>query len=247
MVLLKGGWVPRILVIDDDENSITSIKDLLEFEGFDVLISGSYRDAEIRIFNETFDTVIIDLFSQGYDGVELIKQLRKINKIIPIIAISEKIKEEDKVFSLNLGADDFITKPFSTMELLARIRAHLRKINVIKSGALASMGSLYGYEPVTIKIGDSLVYLDKMILKHNSTEEPLTPKELGIIRLLFKNRGKVVPRDVMMKEIWGEGIFVTERVIDTNVVSIRKKIGDIGRKPKYIKTVFGVGYKMVEY
>jgi two-component system alkaline phosphatase synthesis response regulator PhoP len=109
------------------------------------------------------------------------------------------------------------------------------------------MGALNGYEPVTIKIGESLIYLDKMILKRNEQEEPLTPKELGIIRLLFKNRGKVVSRDLMMKEIWGDGVYVTERVIDTNVVSIRKKIGDMGRKPKFIKTVFGVGYKMVEY
>ncbi len=239
--------MPRVLVIDNDKNSFTSVKDILEFEGFEVFISTTGKDAEMRVLNETYDTVIIDLFSPAYNGVELIKQLRKINKIVPIIAVSERTKEEDKVFGLNLGADDFITKPFSMMELLARIRAHLRKINMIKSGTLTSMGALNGYEPVTIKIGDSLIYLDKMILKHNDLEEPLTPKELGIIRLLYKNRGKVVSRDVMMKEIWGDGIYVTERVIDTNVVSIRKKIGDTGRKPKYIKTVFGVGYKMVEY
>jgi two-component system alkaline phosphatase synthesis response regulator PhoP len=239
--------MPRVLVIDDDENSVNSIKDTLEFEGFEVFTSGTFADAQVRALNETYDAIIIDLFSPAVGGIELVKSLRKINKIIPIIAVSEKTKEEDSVFGLNLGADDFIGKPFSTMELLARLRAHLRKINFIKAGALAGMGALNGYEPVTIKIGESLIYLDKMILKRNEQEEPLTPKELGIIRLLFKNRGKVVSRDLMMKEIWGDGVYVTERVIDTNVVSIRKKIGDMGRKPKFIKTVFGVGYKMVEY
>jgi two-component system alkaline phosphatase synthesis response regulator PhoP len=239
--------MPRVLVIDGDKNLAGSIKDNLEFEGFETFISVSGKDAEVRVLNEAYDAVIVDIFSEVFDGISLIKQLRKINKIIPIIALSDRTKEEDKVFGLNLGADDFMTKPLSVMELLARLRAQLRKINIIKSGALSSIGALSGYEPVTIKIGDSLVFLDKMIVRNNDREEPLTPKELGIIRLLYKNRGKVVSRDVMMKEIWGEGVFVTERVIDTNVVSIRKKIGDVGRKPKFIKTVFGVGYKMVEY
>ncbi len=239
--------MPRVLVIDSDKNLAVSIKDSLEFEGFETFISTNGKDAELRVMNETYDAVIMDIFSTVFDGIELLKELRKVNKIIPVIAVSERIKEEDRVFGLNLGADDYIAKPVSIMELLARLRAQIRKINVIKSGALSSIGTLNGYEPVTIKIGDSLIFLDKMIVKRNEQEEPLTPKELGIIRLLYKNRGKVVSRDVMMKEIWGEGVFVTERVIDTNVVSIRKKIGDFGRKPKFIKTVFGVGYKMVEY
>jgi two-component system alkaline phosphatase synthesis response regulator PhoP len=239
--------MPRVLVIEGDKNLAISIKDGLEFEGFETFISTNGKDAEIRALNETYDSVIVDIFSDVFDGIDLIKQLRKINKVIPIIAISGRTKEEDKVFGLNLGADDYMTKPLSLMELLARLRAHLRKINAMKSGALSGIGVLNGYEPVTIKIGDSLVYLDKMIVKNNDREEPLTPKELGIIRLLYKNRGKVVSRDIMMKEIWGDGVYVTERVIDTNVVSIRKKIGDPGRKPKFIKTVFGVGYKMVEY
>ena len=131
--------------------------------------------------------------------------------------------------------------------MVARIRAHIRRVNILR-GSSVNSGSYYpGYEPVTIKIGESLIFLDKMVVKSNDNEFALTPKEIGIIRLLYKNRGKVVPRDMMMKEIWGEGVFVTERVIDTNVVSIRKKIGDLGRKAKYIKTVFGVGYKMIEY
>ena len=202
--------MPRVLVIDDDENSVNSIKDTLEFEGFEVFISGTFADAQVRAMNETYDAVIIDIFSQAVGGVEIVKSLRKINKIVPIIAVSEKTKEEDSVFGLNLGADDFIGKPFSTMELLARLRAHLRKIELYQGRRACGMGALNGYEPVTIKIGESLIYLDKMILKRNDQEEPLTPKELGIIRLLFKNRGKVVSRDLMMKEIWGDGVYVTK-------------------------------------
>ena len=103
-----------------------------------------------------------------------------------------------------------------------------------------------GYEPVSIRIGDAVVHLDRMTVKVGEKENQLTPKEIGIIRLLYKNRGKVVAREAMMKEIWGGDDFITERVIDTNVVSIRKKLGDMGRKARYIKTVFGIGYKMIE-
>ncbi len=237
----------RILIIESDKNLATSIKDSLEFEGFEAFISLNEKDARIRTLNEAFDAVLIDIFYSDFNGIELIKSFRKINKIAPVIIISDRVKEEDKVFGLNLGADDYLTKPFSMMELLARLRAQLRKINILKAGSLANIGILNGYEPVTIKIGESLIFLDKMVVKNDNKEEPLTPKELGIIRLLYKNRGKVVSRDTMMKEIWGDGVYVTERVIDTNIVSIRKKILDLGRKPKYIKTVFGVGYKMVEY
>jgi two-component system, OmpR family, alkaline phosphatase synthesis response regulator PhoP len=180
------------------------------------------------------------------EGNEIIKELRKINKEVTIIVTSSRNKEEDIVYSLNLGADDYIIKPISQLELIARVRAHLRKINIIKGNMVANTDALVGYEPIAIKIGNSTIFFDKMVLKRNNDEYQLTPKELGMIRLLYKNRGNVVSREMMMKEIWGDGVYVTERVIDTNVVSIRKKIGDTGRKPKYIKTVFGVGYKLIE-
>lgn len=236
----------RVLIIEDEKNLAMAIKDNLEFEGYEVIVSLGGKDGLNRAINETFDIIILDIMLPEVDGFEILRELRKVKKDIPAIIISAKNLDEDKVFGLNLGADDYVTKPFSIMELIARIRAQLRRVNTLRGSGSSNVGPYAGYEPVTIKIGDAMVYLDKMVAKLGEEEKPLTPKELGIIRLLYKNRGKVVPRDMMMKEIWGEEVYVTERVIDTNVVSIRKKIGDTGRRAKYIKTVFGVGYKMIE-
>ena len=236
----------RILIIEDDKNLAMAIKDNLEFEGYEAIISGSGKDGLNRALNETFDMLLLDLMLPEVDGFQILRELRAIKKEIPVLIVSAKIADEDKVFGLNAGADDYMTKPFSIMELVARIRAQLRRINQLRGYGGSHIGPYPGYEPVTIKIGDALIFLDKMISKLEDEELPLTPKELGILRLLYKNRGKVVPRETMMKEIWGEDVFVTERVIDTNVVSIRKKIGDTGRRAKHIKTVFGVGYKMIE-
>jgi DNA-binding response OmpR family regulator len=236
----------RVLIIEEDKNSAMAIKDSLEFEGFEAIISLSGKDGLNRALNETYDIILMEILLPEIDGYELLRELRKVKKDIPVIIFSEKNNDEDKVFALNLGADDYVTKPFSMMEMIARIRAQLRRVNLLRGSSISHVGPYPGYEPVTIKIGNSLVYLDKMVSKLNDDEFPLTPKELGIIRLLYKNRGKVVGRDMMMKEIWGEEVYVTERVIDTNVVSIRKKIGDTGRRAKYIKTVFGVGYKLIE-
>jgi two-component system alkaline phosphatase synthesis response regulator PhoP len=236
----------RVLVIEDENNMSASIKDSLEFEGYETIISKDGKDGLACLNREGFDSVVLDISLPEIDGYEVLREFRKINKETPVILISGRTNEEDKVFGFNLGADDYLTKPFSIIELVARVRAHIRRTHILKGTHLLKSGSYPGYEPVTIKIGEALVFLDKMTVKLEEKEAPLTPKELGIIRLLYKNRGKVVSRDMMMKEIWGEDIFVTERVIDTNVVSIRKKIGDIGRKSKYIKTIFGIGYKLAE-
>ncbi len=236
----------RVLIIEDEKNLALAIKDNLNFEGYEAMISFDGKDGLFRAINETFDIVILDLMLPEVEGHEVLREFRKVKKDVPVIIISAKDQDEDKVFGLNLGADDYVTKPFSIMELVARIRAQLRRVNMFRSISYQPEGPYPGYEPVSIKIGEAIVYLDKMVSKLGDEELPLTPKEMGILRLLYKNRGKVVPRPMMMQEIWGEDVYVTERVIDTNVVSIRKKIGDTGRRARFIKTVFGVGYKMIE-
>jgi len=238
--------VVRILIVDSDKELVTSFKDALEFEGYEVLVAFEEEDALISVSKEVYDFLLVDLYSEKLNGVEVLKQARKVNKHVPIMIISHKSGAEEKVFGLNLGADDYMVKPISIPELTARIRAHLRKANIYKTIYSKKDIPAEGYEPVIIKVGKAIIHLDKMIVEREGNEVSLTPKEIGIIRLLYKNRGKVVSRETMMREIWGGRTYVTERVIDTNVVSIREKIGDTGRKSKYIKTVFGVGYKMVE-
>lgn len=235
------------MILDSDLNLATSIKDNLEFNGYEAVVTGDAGDCLQTLLNESFDLVILETAMAVPDGNDIIRELRKTNKEILILVLSSRSKEEEKVFALNLGADDYLTKPFSMMELTARVRSHIRRMNLYRVAQGSAAGAYPGYEPVNIRIGDATVYLDKMVAKTRESEQQLTPKEIGIIRLLHKNRGKVVSREMMMKEIWGDEVFITERVIDTNVVSIRKKIGDLGRKAKFIKTVFGVGYKMIEF
>lgn len=238
--------MPRILIIEDEKNLAMAIKDNLEFEGFEAIVAMAGKEGLERALKETFDVVVLDIMLPEIDGFEILKEFRKEKKDVPVIIISAKNQDEEKVFGLNLGADDYLTKPFSVMELVARIRSQLRRINIFRLASGSKLNPYPGYEPTSIKIGDAVVHFDKMVTEIGEEEFPLTPKELGIIRLLYRNRGKVVSRDMMMKEIWGEEVYITERVIDTNVVSIRKKIGDTGRRSRYIKTVFGVGYKLID-
>lgn len=236
----------RVLIIASAKDNILEIKDSLDFEGYETVISSNGKEGLMHAQEEPYDLIIVDTKTSEITGCEVLREFRKLNKETPLIILSENKSEEEKVFCLNLGADDYMLLPLSVPELVARTRAHIRRVKILKSTYSVTGGALPGYEPVTIKIGESVIYLDRMAAKINGVENPLTPKEIGIIRLLYKNRGKVVPREAMMKEIWGNDIYITERVIDTNIVSIRKKIGDAGRKARYIKTVFGVGYKLVE-
>jgi len=236
----------KVLIIANVKDNILEIKDSLDFEGYETSISYNGKEGLLKAQEESFDLIILDTQTSEIIGCEVLREFRKLNKETPIIVLSENESEEEKVFCLNLGADDFMSLPLSVPELVARTRAHVRRVKILKNSYSLTGGALPGYEPVIIKIGETSIYLDRMVAKLNGIETALTPKEIGIIRLLYKNRGKVVSREAMMKEIWGNDIYITERVIDTNVVSIRKKIGDTGRKAKFIKTVFGVGYKLVE-
>lgn len=238
----------RVLIIESDRAVAQSIKDGLDYEGFETILCVDGSEGLKRALDETFDAILLEepKGTPAGERLSVLKEIRRVRKDIPILLLADQGKEEDLVYALNSGADDYLVKPVSIMVLVARIRSQLRRQSHIRS-TVPSAGHYPGYEPVSIRVGDALVSMDKMVARTPQTEHALTPKELGIIRLLYRNRGKVVSREMMMKEIWGSDVYITERVIDTNVVSIRKKIGDVGRRARFIKTVFGVGYKMIEH
>lgn len=237
----------KILLIDENIEDLRNLEEQLVYEGFEVVNTESPRKALTLISENNIKAIVTELsFEDTLSGVDFIKEIRKFNKEIPVLVISSEKKVQNKIYVLNAGADDYIEKPFSEEEVVARIKAHIRKVNILK-GNFGIATIVHSSEGLSIgTIGKAKIYFDKMMVKIGNEEVFLTTKENSILQLLYKNRGKVVSRETMMKEIWGDDSFVTERVIDTNVVSIRKKIGDTGRKPKYIKTVFGVGYKLLE-
>lgn len=232
----------KILIIKSKKDEAEELIAELKYEGYDVQLDSS--DNLLNLIKKNDFSAIV-LFSNS-NNIELVSDIRKTDFKIPIIVISESSNIQDKIYAFNIGADDYVQIPFSEHEVVARIKAHIRKLNYLKKEehSAAVIYSDTDYSSGTI--GNSKVYFDRLIIKRGNEEIFLTNKEAGILQLLYKNRGKVVSREDIINEVWNGDTYITERVIDTNVVSIRKKLNDTGKKPKYIKTVFGIGYKLVD-
>ncbi len=237
----------KILLVDKNYDDVEQLRSEIRYEGYETVVEDNFEEGLKVLKRDDFDGVIVGIEPEDEDaGFEFLKDVRKFNREIPIIVLSSLKSLQDKIYALNIGADDYVEKPFSEYEIIARLKAQIRKVNSLKAETglativFADESHSYG------TIGNAKINFDRMVVKVGNEEIFLTNKEASILSLLYRNRGKVVSRETMMKEIWGGDEYTTERVIDTNIVSIRKKIGDVGKKPKYIKTVFGVGYKLVE-
>ncbi len=237
----------KILLVDKNYDDVERLRSEIRYEGYETVVEDNFEEGLKVLKRDDFDGVIVGIEPEDEDaGFEFLKDVRKFNREIPIIVLSSLKSLQDKIYALNIGADDYVEKPFSEYEIIARLKAQIRKVNSLKAETglativFADESHSYG------TIGNAKINFDRMVVKVGNEEIFLTNKEASILSLLYRNRGKVVSRETMMKEIWGGDEYTTERVIDTNIVSIRKKIGDVGKKPKYIKTVFGVGYKLVE-
>ncbi len=194
------------------------------------------------------DVVVIDVSQLGNRGGLILQELRRRNPSLPLMVVSDEVSPEKAVYYFNMGADDFIRKPYDTMELFCRLKARLRVANYvreIKSTELKK-GRLVMNGPV--RVGEVEVDFDRMVILKGDETIMLTPKEAGMLRLLYLNKGRVVPRAEFLKNVWfmEDNITITDRVVDTNIVNIREKIGDTGRQPRYIKTIFGVGYMLID-
>lgn len=223
----------RILVVDDEPNMVTGLKDNLEFEGYEVDTASDGAQAYEMIKNNTFDLVILDVMMPKMNGFDVCKQLRKEEIEIPIILLTAKGEEIDKVIGLELGADDYIQKPFSIRELLARIKAVLRRssksttnLEIIQVGAL----SLNFKEYTAEQSGEAI---------------KLSHKEFEIIQYLYQHKNETVDRYDLLENVWGYGENPTTRTVDNFVSKLRQKIEVDPSKPKHILTVHGVGYKLL--
>ena len=228
---LKGGGklIDKILVVDDEKPLAEILKYNLEEEGYHVLVAYDGETAMQLAFSENPELILLDIMLPRIDGFDLCKRLRE-ELDVPIIMLTAKEAETDKVLGLELGADDYITKPFSSRELVARIKATLRRV---KMGEKA---------PDRLYCGELTVDLGSMELKKGEQLIELTHREFNLLVFLLKNAGHVFNREVLLEKVWGYDYFGDARTVDVTIRRLREKIEDDPANPSYIFTKRGAGY-----
>lgn len=222
----------KILVVDDEASIVDLIKMELEFEGYQVETAYDGQEAIDKAQSFLPDLIVLDIMLPKASGYDVCKTLTPIMDI-PIILLTAKTDIIDKVLGLELGADDYLTKPFDNRELLARIKAHLRRAG--RAPIPEKNDTLIKNGPLTIMSEERMVLLD-------GTEIHLTPKEFDLLYLLASNPEQVFPRDTLLEKIWGYDYYGDTRTVDMHVQRIRRKVDN--QPTKFIQTVFGIGYKM---
>ncbi len=232
---MGDGITGRILVVEDDPALALGLVDTLTFEGFEVLHAKTGQEAVEAAATSEPQCIILDLMLPDMNGYQVCQTVRGRDPLVPILMLTARSQESDKIRGLEVGADDYVTKPFSVGELVARVRALLRR----------AARSLSPPPPPVLTIGDRQVDTLKQILVADRQEYPLSFYEVELLKLLFERRGEPVSRDEILEEIWGLEASPTNRTVDNFIVKLRKKLEPTPEKPRYILTVYGVGYKLV--
>ncbi|MBN2409214.1 MAG: response regulator transcription factor [Candidatus Aminicenantes bacterium] len=225
----------RILIIEDDVSILNVLKDVLVFKSYDVLTATDGESGYQAAVEKSPDLIVLDIMLPKMDGFALCKKLRDEGNMIPLLMLTAKGEEPDKVRGLDIGADDYVTKPFSLPELLARIRALLRRRTEEKTEK---------EPPDSIRMGDVLLDFKKYEAVKRGQPLSLSPKEFGVLRYLAARAGDVVTRDELLDEVWGYEKFPTTRTVDNHIAQLRSKIEEDPAGPRYLLTVHGVGYKL---
>lgn len=226
----------RILVVEDDPSMQLGLKDNLEFEQFEVTVAGDGQLGLQYLLNETYDLVLLDVMMPRLSGFDVCKQARKSGVVTPIIFLTAKGEEIDKVLGLELGADDYITKPFSIRELVARVKAVLRRTQ--SSGG----GSSEDY----LTIGNLAVDFTHYEATHSTQGKvKMSHKEFEVLQYLYNHKNEIVSRYKLLEDVWGYDTQPTTRTVDNFILKLRQKIEENPNDPKFILTVHGAGYKMV--
>ncbi|HIB3388510.1 TPA: response regulator YycF [Streptococcus pyogenes] len=233
----------KIFIVDDEKPISDIIKFNLTKEGYDIVTAFDGREAVTIFEEEKPDLIILDLMLPELDGLEVAKEIRKTSHV-PIIMLSAKDSEFDKVIGLEIGADDYVTKPFSNRELLARVKAHLRRTETIET-AVAEENASSGTQELTI--GNLQILPDAFVAKKHGQEVELTHREFELLHHLANHMGQVMTREHLLEIVWGYDYFGDVRTVDVTVRRLREKIEDTPSRPEYILTRRGVGYYMKSY
>lgn len=223
----------KILVVEDDPAIRMALEDDFKFEGYQVTSASTGHEGMEKAQDLNLDIILLDLTLPGMDGLEICKELRRRDIGTPIIMLTAKSQSFDKVLGLELGADDYVTKPFSPFELRARVKALLRR---------SEMKSHQNGQAI-INLGPFELDPSKYQFTKNGKIIQLTTLEFSLIKLLMQNAGLVIKRDDILNSVWGEEVYVTPRTVDTHVANLRRKIEDDPEQSHWISGIRGVGYK----
>jgi Response regulators consisting of a CheY-like receiver domain and a winged-helix DNA-binding domain len=226
----------KILIIEDDIAISEMVKNYLTKEGFVVTTAFDGEEGMAKYLNNYFDLVVLDLMMPKMDGMETLKLIRE-KSSVPVLIMSAKDSDVDKAIGLGFGADDYITKPFSMIEISARIKAGIRR-------ATKYSGSQKEEEKVLVKLGDITMDLEKFLVIKNGKQIQLTSKEFEILKLFINNPNRVFTKAQIYSYVWKEEYYGDENVINVHMRRVREKIEDDPSNPKYIKTLWGIGYKL---
>ncbi len=222
----------RILIIEDETPMRTALADVLEGEGYRPLTAADGEIGLRKAVEEKPDLILLDIMMPKLDGFEVCAELRRLGHAVPVLMLTAKGQVEDRVTGLDAGADDYLVKPFSTEELLARVRALLRR------------SRKQGHAPRKLKLGDVEIDLARQTAVRGRKQIHLTAKEFSMLRLMAEAGGEPVSREKFLDVVWGYASFPTTRTVDTHIASLRGKIEKNPESPRWLKTVHGVGYKL---
>lgn len=221
--------MPRILVIEDEPSIASGLEDDLKLEGYEVEVVSDGETASRRAREQSFDLIILDVMLPHKDGFEVCRELRRAGLRTPVILLTAKTQESDKVLGLELGADDYVTKPFSPRELRARVKAALRRAA--------------GEIPEIYRFGEVEVDFSRCELRRAGEAVEMTPIEFRLLTTFIRHRHHTLSRDRLLEEVWGHETFVTDRVVDTHITNLRKKIEPKPSEPQLLISVRGMGYR----
>jgi two-component system alkaline phosphatase synthesis response regulator PhoP len=221
----------RILVVEDEPGIALGLEDDLKLEGYDVEVLADGAVASRRAREGAFDLILLDVMLPGKDGFDICRELRRAGMRVPILMLTAKTQEAEKVMGLELGADDYVTKPFGTRELRARIKALLRRAG----GHEAEMERY--------RFGDVEVDFRRGELRRRGVPVELTPIEFKLLSLFVRSDGRVMSRDQLLSGAWGPDTFASDRIVDNHIANLRRKIEPDPADPRYLRNVRGMGYR----
>lgn len=224
----------KVLIIEDEPDMVRGLRDALSFEGYAVQAAATGAEGIEKAQDDEPDLVILDLMLPDINGYQVCEAIRAVNQQVPIIMLTARSQESDKIRGLESGADDYVTKPFSIGEFLARVKAIFRRME----RAATSTQEI-------IQIGAATVDLKKHTLTRSRKTHPLSFYEVELIKLLFERKEEPVSRDEILDKIWGLDANPTNRTVDNFIVKLRRKLETDHKNPKHILTVYGLGYKLV--
>ena len=227
---------PRILIVEDDPHILLGLEEILKGEGYEVAVCRRGDQALDAVVRQQPGLIILDVMLPGLSGFDVCKQLSARQIGVPILMLTAKGQEMDKVIGLDLGADDYVTKPFGVRELLARLKALLRRERASAGRAEA---------PMLFEIGTARIDARRFEVRRSDSTEALTAREVKLLQLFYTHAGEVMSRDALLNEAWGYHYYGTTRTLDQVIVQLRRKLGDSGAEPRHLVTVHGVGYKLV--